>query len=93
MPTKTRGAKYRAEVLAANDLRPDEKLILDEIAAVIDELDGLPKANVVERRQQRNLLSRLLGQLPLTEAPDKPPMTGKSLRAQAAANARWRRSS
>lgn len=93
MPTKpTRGTRYRDEVLAANDLRPDERLLLDEIAAVIDEIDRLPAKAVVERRQQRHLLSRLTGQLPIAE-PDEPakPRSAKSLRAQHAADARWRR--
>jgi hypothetical protein len=90
MPTETRGTRFAREVRAAYELSLAEEVLLDEAAEVIDILaTALP---VGEARQQRLLLSRLLGQLNLTldDEPAKP-MDGKSVRGRRAAQARWAR--
>jgi hypothetical protein len=87
----TRGARFKADVLAAYDLRPDELAVLDEIAKTLDILDD-PGLAITEQRQQRLVLSRLLGLLALQdEAAPRPSMSGKSVRARRASEARWRR--
>lgn len=95
MPKKeTRGARFAREVHEQYEgLRPDEELLLAEIASTIDQLDALPASEVAERRQQRLVLSRLLGQLNLPEQKDQPSISGPSVRGRRAAEARWRRES
>lgn len=92
MPT-TRGAKFAAAVRADFDLGdPVYEILLDEAASVIDELDGLPAGAIVERRQQRMLLSRLLSQLALPGDVDgKSTPAPASVHGRRAAEARWRR--
>jgi hypothetical protein len=87
----TRGEKFKADVLAKWDLRPDELAVLDEIAKTLDILDD-PGISITEQRQHRLVLSRLLGLLALTDGPqEKLSMSGKSVRARRASEARWRR--
>jgi hypothetical protein len=87
---KTRGQRFAESVREEFDLGdPVYELLLDEAAAVIDELDGLAPSAIVERRQQRIVLSRLLSQLALPGPDDATP---KSVHARKAAEARWRRS-
>jgi hypothetical protein len=91
-PKQSRGAQFREDVLADYDLGTSERLLLDEAAAVIDEIDALPAGQIVERRQQRMLLSRLIGQLAEPDAKgDSGPVDGKVLRGRRAAEARWKR--
>jgi hypothetical protein len=53
-------------------LNASEKVILDEVAAVIDTIDELPATAIVEKRQQRTLLGKLLGQLALPDEDGNP---------------------
>jgi hypothetical protein len=90
MPKKTRGDRFAEDVRKDFDLGdPVYELLLDEVAAVIDELDALAASATVERRMQRTLLSRLLSQLALPGPDDD--ASPKSVHARRAAEARWRR--
>jgi hypothetical protein len=88
----SRGEQFRQDVLAEFDgLRPDERIILDEVCRTIDVLDD-PLLSIVEQRLHRMVLSRLIGQLGLTDGPDEPPsMSGPSVRGRRAAKIRWDR--
>jgi hypothetical protein len=79
---KTRGTKFRDALLDEYDFRTDELLLLDEIAAVIDTIDRTKE--VQECRQQRLLLSRLLGQLGVPNDDGKATMNGKTVRGRRA---------
>jgi hypothetical protein len=101
-----RWAHYWDEIRGSHNLGAKEGLLLEEISEVIrliDELgasldnvdvvvDGKPSPIVVELRQQRALLSRLIAQLPPQE-PDNDgqsaPLTPSQERARKAARARW----
>lgn len=95
MTNPTRGAKFREDVLEEFELTSAERVILDEVVRTLDTIDSLPADAVAEQRAQRVVLSRLLGQLNLptsnASAEPKPSMSGKSVRARAAAKARWSR--
>jgi hypothetical protein len=86
---KSRGQRWRDEMLAGYEWRPDERLILEEAAATVDAIDQATA--VVEKRQQRLLLSRLVGQLAVPDGDGRPSMDGKSVRGRRASEARWRR--
>jgi hypothetical protein len=89
-----RSTKFRNSVTEEFDLNAAELLLVDEIAAVLDTIDG-GGLSTAEERQQRVLLSRLLYQLSLPEA--GVPMTPEdratvtSLKARRASRARWDR--
>lgn len=89
----TRGETWRAEVEELYELQnPAEQLLVAECAATIDAVDAAP--NLAEKRQQRVLLSRLLGQLNLPAldgTTDRPAMDGRSVRSRRASNIRWQR--
>jgi hypothetical protein len=91
---KTRSEKFREQVLAEHELRPDEMLILDEVCSTLDALDKLPEDAFVEARQNRIVLARLIAQLGFTDpsegesAADDP---AASARGRRAANIRWDR--
>jgi hypothetical protein len=91
MKSATRGERFAKAVRDDFDLGdPGSELLLDEIAAVVDTIDRLPTDAITERRQQRLLLSRLVGQLALPnpddDTPGEPP---RSVHARKAAAARW----
>jgi hypothetical protein len=87
----TRGDRYKAAVLADYELNESQLLLVDEIAAVLDTIDGLAASKVAEIRQQRILLSRLLSQLALPDVGtgEVRPATWASDRARKAAQTRW----
>jgi hypothetical protein len=87
----TRGGRFAAAVREEFDLSTAEELLLDELADAIDER---AKAKTdASRRGWAVIVSRLLGQLnlPTADGATAPTMDGKSRRAQAASQARWRR--
>jgi hypothetical protein len=89
----TRGDRFMADVLERFELRPDEMVVLEEIGATLNVLAALPDGALVEARQNRLVLARLLGLLALSDdagAP-RPSVDGKSIRGRHAAEARWRR--
>ena len=87
-----RSQRFRKDALDAAEFDANELVLLDEACAVIDEIEGLPASAIVERRQQRALLSKLLGMIPLPHDADDPGIpAGLSVRGRRAANARWRK--
>jgi hypothetical protein len=88
---QTRGAAYAASVRAEFELNQSQQVLVDEIAATMDVLDGLSAGDVKEARAQRLILARMLGQLGL---PDVGQNAGRqsatSTRARHAAESRWR---
>jgi hypothetical protein len=86
---KRDGAVFAAKVRAQYDLGIGDELILDELA---DAIDARRSATTdASRRGWAVIVSRLLAQLGL-DAAEVPTYTdGKSRRAQAASQARWRR--
>lgn len=89
----TRGQRFRTQVKREHDgLNLSETVLLDEIVGVMDTIDGLPAGQVTEKRQQRILLSRLLGQLALPADDGEPEVLSQaSLRGKRAAEAKWRK--
>lgn len=62
----SRGEKFKRRVHRDHDaLNASEEVILQEACAVMDTIDELPATAIVEKRQQRTLLGKLLGQLNL----------------------------
>jgi hypothetical protein len=90
MPKFTRGARYAAAVRAEYELNESQEVLVDEIAATMDVIDGLSPADVREARAQRLLLARMLGQLGLPDVDqDAGRQTATSTRARHAAESRW----
>jgi hypothetical protein len=90
----TTGAEYAEKVRAEYVLNESQDVLVDHIAATMDLIDTLPLTDAVELRQQRALLSRLLGQLNLPDADDavvKARQSQTSRQASRAARARWAR--
>jgi len=88
----TRGQLFRRRVRRDHELTPAEDLLLDEVAEVIDTIDALPPTQATERRLQRVLLSRLLGQLALPTDDGSPQvLSPASSRGKRAADIRWKR--
>lgn len=97
----SRGRHFWRSVVADHELAPVELELLAECCRVIDRLEQLrgpatadPRL-LVEERQQRVVLSRLLGQLALPVPDDELGVrelaTGTSVRGRRAAHARWSR--
>ena len=101
---KGRGRRFWRRVVLDHELAPVELVILGEVCRVLDRLEGLripagadPKL-LVEERQQRIVLGRLLGQLALPVPSDRSDdergergmLSGASVRGSRAAAARWR---
>ncbi len=91
VPAGSRGAALWIAATAEWEFDPFEVELLREACATVNDIDALAASAYVERRQQRLVLSRLLGQLALPTDDGKPPRDGKSVRGRAAAEARWRR--
>jgi hypothetical protein len=86
----TRGQTFAAAARRELELNLAERLILDEIAAVIDHIDTLPESP--EKRQQRILLSRLIYQLnvpPESSGGEVIRPASTAHKATRAARARW----
>lgn len=91
MPKTTRGARYAAAVRVEYKLNESQDVLVDEIAAVLDVIDGLSPADVREARAQRLLLARMLGQLGLPDVGvDVGRQSATATRARHAAESRWR---
>jgi hypothetical protein len=86
-----RGERRWKALTEAADFDELEIELLAEFCAVLDEIDALPPTAVVERRQQRLVLSRLAGQLALPgEDGSRGRVDGYSVRGRRAALVRWR---
>lgn len=86
----SRGDSWAAQVRETYVLNESQDVLVGEIAATMDIIDGIA-GDVVELRQQRQLLSRLLGQLGLPDSDDGNPTSTPSQRGRKAARARWDR--
>jgi hypothetical protein len=87
----TAAEKFAAKVRTEYMLNEAQDVLVDHIAATMDLITKLPATDVVELRQQRLLLSRLLGQLNLPEVDAEDRKTVTSRQASRAARARWAR--
>jgi hypothetical protein len=89
-----RGARLWREVTREFEFDALEAELLAEACATLDLIDALPASEAVELRQQRIVLSRLLGQLALprdgSAAAGLSIVSGPSVRGRRAAEARWR---
>lgn len=87
----SRGRVFQRDVMANYSLNESEVLLVAEISAVLDVIDGLPPAAIAEARLQRTILSRLLGQLdlPQTDAEEARLAEVVSARGRKAAHKRW----
>lgn len=88
----TKGETYAKSVRDGYSLNESQDVLVSHIASTMDLIDNLPATDVVELRQQRLLLSRLLGQLALPEADAEVFNQRKSERSQQtsrAARIRW----
>ena len=98
------GRAFWEGVVADYDLGPAEEASLLEVARTMDSIedlstavrehgpvtpDGKPSPLLVELRQQRGTLVKLLGLLDLPLDDDADPMTAASRRGRAAARSRW----
>lgn len=89
---KTRGDRFREQVLAEHELNASETVLLDEVAATMDEIDTLAPGAIVERRQQRHLLLRLMQAIPIPDDDGEPAVpSAATIRGRNAARARWDR--
>ncbi|MEX1046935.1 MAG: hypothetical protein WD757_00580 [Actinomycetota bacterium] len=85
-----KGEEFADLVRARYELNEAESVLVDQIAEVLDVLQGGGLA-LTEQRHWRTLLSRLLGQLALPEVGDGKRPTVTSRKAATAARGRWRR--
>ena len=85
-----RGARFHREALKRYDFNPDELELVLEASRQLDLCERLHPA-VVELRQARDLLRKLLNQLamPDEDAGQDRSVSARSRRAQQAAETRW----